>query len=512
MRRLPTLTLRSLPSLIRFRLTLWYTGLVALVLAAFVWTVFAAFSQYQQSIEDYTDLLTQTFKQQVIQVGLPPYSARGHGIYSPNLGDDYYALRFKDPDVSTKAGYPMTFYDLTTGQLIGAPPTRSVLTTGAARTARRTVAAATQRGMADRPIVTTTGQWRFITVPLSYAGNKVVGQIAVPTARVDHEIVVLKRILVSAAAALLLIAAGGGWVLACRALAPVDVITRRARQITELDLSQRFNLLQDDELGRLATAFDDMISRLDAAFERQKHFTADASHELRTPLTVMQADAELTLARPRSNAEYRETIERMAEETAHLTTVVSSLLTLTRIDVDLAGIARAPVALDQLLADLIAGINILAEERAITVAADHLTPVTIQGDAKRLRQLFSNVLDNAVTYTLPAGRVMVELEKISEGARVRVSDTGIGIASEHLPRIFERFYRTDASRAHNTGGTGLGLAIAHAVIQAHHGAITVQSALGAGTTFTISLPKDSHLSQQYALTQRNLVVSETVAH
>lgn len=265
-----------LPRLIRVRLTLWYTGLVALVLAAFVWTVFAAFSQYQQSVEDYTGLLTQTFKEQVVQVDLPPYSARGHGVYAPNLGDDYYGLRLKDPDAPTKAGYPMTFYDLTTGRLIGAPPTHAVLTVGAARTARHAVAVAARRGASAAPVVTTTGQWRFITVPLSYAGDQVVGQIAVPTARVDREIAVLKRILVWAAAALLLLAAGGGWMLARRALAPVDALTRRARLLTERDLSQRFNLSQDDEVGRLAAAFDDMIGRLDAAFARQKRFTAPA--------------------------------------------------------------------------------------------------------------------------------------------------------------------------------------------------------------------------------------------
>jgi heavy metal sensor kinase len=487
--RLPSATaLRALPHLIRFRLTLWYTGLVALVLAAFVWAVFAAFSQYQQSVEDYTALLTQTFRQQVVQVGLPPYSSRGYGIYPPNIGDDYYALRLKDPDAPSKAGYPMTFYDLTTGQLIGAPPTSPVLTTGAARTARHAVAAAARRGASAAPVVTTTAQWRFITIRLSYAGDKVVGQIAVPMAHVDYEIAALKRILVSAAAALLLISAVGGWVLAHRALAPVDALTRRARRITEHDLSQRFNVALGDELGRLAAAFDDMIGRLDAAFERQKRFTADASHELRTPLAAMQADAELALARPRSNAEYREALERVVEEVGHLDAVVAGLLALTRIDVDPAGLARAPVALDRLLGGLVERIGVLAEERGVALGADHLDPVTIIGDATRLRQLFGNVLDNAVAYTPAGGRVAVGVEGTRDGARVTVVDTGIGIAPEHLPRIFERFYRADAARERRTGGTGLDLAVAQAVARAHHGEIAIESAPGAGTTVTVTLP------------------------
>jgi len=480
--RLPAIAVPSLPHLIRFRLTMWYTGLVALVLAAFVWTVFAAFSQYQQSVDDYTALLSQTLDQQVVQVSLPLSSAHGHGAYDPLNGPSYYRLQLRDTDPSNKGGYPMAFFDLS-GKPLPKQPVNPVLDSGAAKKGQQTVASH------GKTAVTQDNGWRYITVPLSYAGDNVIGQIAVPTSQLGRQITVLKRILVSAAAALLFISAVGGWILARRALAPVDDITRRARQITERDLSHRFNLAQEDELGRLGAAFDDMIGRLDAAFARQQRFTSDASHELRTPLTIMQSEVELTLARPRSNAEYRQTLESVGDEIGHLGALVGSLLALTRIDVDPAGLAHEPVALDLLLDGLVGGARILGEDRDIAVATGRLDPVTVTGDPTRLRQLFSNLLDNAVTYTPNGGRVTVTLvEDTRKGACISVSDTGIGIAPEHVPRIFERFYRTDEARAQNTGGTGLGLAIARAVAQAHHGEITVESALGAGTTVTVTLP------------------------
>jgi two-component system OmpR family sensor kinase len=500
MRRLVFLSRLPLPHLIRVRLTLWYTCLVALVLAVFVGTVFAAFSQYQQSADDYTQLLTQTFNQQV-KVELPPayfngYGARGDGAY--------YKLQLKDPSAPAKSGYPMGFFDLSGKPLPNQPP-NPLLDTGAAKKGQQTVATH------GKTAVTQDSGWRYITVPLSFAGDSAIGQIAVPTSQLSSQITFLKRILVSVAAALLLISAAGGWLLARRALAPVDAITRRARQITERDLSQRFNLNQADELGRLAGAFDDMIGRLDAAFTRQQRFTSDASHELRTPITVMQAEVELMLARPRSVDEYQHTLGSMGEELNHLGAIVGKLLALTRIDVDPAGLAHEQVALDRLLGDVLGGIGVIAEERAVTLAIECLAPVMLTGDPTRLRQLFSNLLDNAVTYTPDGGCVSVALEETGVGARVRISDTGIGISSEHLSRIFERFYRTDAARAHNTGGTGLGLAIARAVAQAHHGDITVESAPGMGTTFTVELPCGERVPERRGWDLRRLVGAGSAA-
>jgi len=309
--------------------------------------------------------------------------------------------------------------------------------------------------------------------------------------RVQGQVDALKHILVYIAGALLLISAAGGWILSGRALKPIDDITQRARRITANDLSQRLDVKQEDELGRMAATFDDMIARLEEAFERQKRFASDASHELRTPLTVMRSEVGLALTRPRSAEEYRETLVSMDEEVSRLSTIVSDLLTLTHIDVDPAGIQHKPVALDDLLRELIARVNVIAAERDIAMRAESLAPVMVTGDPTRLRQLFTNLLDNAVNYTPDSGRVTVTLDRTGEGARARVADTGIGIASQDLPRIFERFYRADAARVQNTEGTGLGLAISRSVVQAHHGHIDVVSQPGKGTTVTVTLPIDS---------------------
>jgi len=507
--------LAQLPHLIRFRLTLWYTGLVALVLATFVGSVFYAFAHYQfDSIDqEAIDALNQSFSQQVqIQVHNPCavysdpynlYNSRG----AHNLSEGQYpscpqiSYRISDPNalntpfsqiqylsvLNGKNGKPL--HDGTSGK-----PSSNALSNQKDSNLKR----AAQSGVDDvhknpraASIKSLSNGTRLITAQLYKQGHPVIAQILFRLNRVENQVDTLKHILVYVAAVLLLISAIGGWILSGRALKPVDEITRRAQQITANDLSQRLDIKQEDELGRMASTFDDMIARLEEAFERQKRFASDASHELRTPLTVMQSEVSLALARPRSRDEYRETLASVDEEVSRLTTIVGDLLTLTRIDVDPAGIQHKPVALDELLRTLAARVNVIAAERDIAVRAENLAPVTVTGDSTRLRQLFTNLLDNAVNYTPDGGRVTVTLDKTGDGARARVVDTGIGIAPTDLPRIFERFYRSDAAREQNAHGTGLGLAISRSVVQAHHGHITVVSEQGKGTTFTVTLPSDS---------------------
>ncbi len=491
MRRFHPVRLIQTPHLIRFRLTLWYTGLAALVLAGFVASVFVTFKVYRvDNFDDrVSDILHTTFDQQVLVVPQPSNSSGGYGNYNFYYQPPKPQIKLKDGTASSKVGgYYMAFF-LPNGQPLSKVPADSPLTNGAAKDSRHSA----QRTSSSNVTTVKDGGalYRVQTVPLSAAGNTVYGQIAVPLQKVQYQVDKLKLTLIYIAAVLLLISAIGGWILSGRALKPVDEITRRARQITANDLSQRLGIKQEDELGRMAATFDDMIGRLEEAFERQKRFASDASHELRTPLTVMQSEVSLALARPRSSDEYRETLVSMDEEVSRLSTIVGDLLTLTRVDVDPAGIQHKPVALDELLDSLSARVGVIAAERDITVHAERLDPVTVAGDSTRLRQLFTNLLDNAVNYTRDGGRVTVMVERTAEGARVRVADTGIGIAAADLPHIFERFYRADGAREQNTQGTGLGLAISRSVAQAHHGHIDVVSEPGKGTTFTVILPADS---------------------
>ncbi len=493
-RRLHPAHLAQLPHLIRFRLTLWYTGLAALVLAGFVASIFFAFKQYH--FDNFDDkiysILSATFDQQVLQV---PKSARPPGSYGfyayPDEQPQPPQLKLKDGRAPSKVGDYYMYFFLPNGQPLSQTPMGggSPLGNAPAKAARKVAVNTSHK--TETTVNGRGGPYRVTTVPLEFAGRQVYGQIAAPLHDVQRQVDSLKWTLVYIAGVLLIISAIGGWILSGRALKPVDEITRRAQQITANDLSQRLDIKQEDELGRMASTFDDMIARLEEAFERQKRFASDASHELRTPLTVMQSEVSLALARPRSRDEYRETLASVDEEVSRLTTIVGDLLTLTRIDVDPAGIQHKPVALDELLRTLAARVNVIAAERDIAVRAENLAPVTVTGDSTRLRQLFTNLLDNAVNYTPDGGRVTVTLDKTGDGARARVVDTGIGIAPTDLPRIFERFYRSDAAREQNAHGTGLGLAISRSVVQAHHGHITVVSEQGKGTTFTVTLPSDS---------------------
>ena len=506
--------LLQLPHMIRFRLTIWYTGLAAFVLAAFVGGVIYAFSQYQFDNLDARAAaqLTDTFMRQLQVAPIPQCLGRtGLGHEHAPIQQACYAVKIHNPDALNKSESYVQFYTAD-GQPVldpnGKPvrqPNNSPLDTGTADRQKR----AAKNDPTGTKLAATAGQYHYITIPLvsTETGERIIGQIAAPISHVQDQVDALMRILIYAAGVLLVISAAGGWLLAGRALRPIDEITRRARQITVHDLSQRINLEQEDELGRMAATFDELIGRLQDAFDRQKRFTSDASHELRTPLTVMQADLSLALARPRSAADYRETLVSMDEEVSRLAGIVNDLLMLTRIDVDPAGMQYQPVPLHELLSGLVNRVRVIAGERAITVAADTLDPVTVLGDSTRLRQLFTNLLDNAVTYTPDGGRVAISVERTRDGARVLVSDTGIGIAPEHVPHVFDRFYRTTAAREQNPHGTGLGLAISRSVVRAHRGDISVQSTPGEGTTFTVTLLADSRRRVRRNLGLRALIPS-----
>jgi heavy metal sensor kinase len=286
----------------------------------------------------------------------------------------------------------------------------------------------------------------------------------------------------------LLLAGGGGWLLAGRALEPVDRITRLARSITATDLTKRINLERQDELGRLAGTFDDMIDRLERAFQEQRQLTADVSHELRSPLTVLEAQTTLALRRQRSAEEYRHVLASTQEEIERMSTMVNQLLTLARADAGEEQINLEPVALDALTRTVADGMDPLAQEGGLALTFRAPAPVWVEGDPGRLRQLVINLLDNAMRHTPPGGRVDITVARRGNWAILRVADTGDGISSEDLPHIFQRFYRGDRARSRVMGNSGLGLAIVKWIVEAHGGHIHVSSSPGEGSAFTVTLP------------------------
>lgn len=285
----------------------------------------------------------------------------------------------------------------------------------------------------------------------------------------------------------LLVAGVAGIFLTYRALAPIDRITRTARDISAADLSQRLDMdLPDDELGRLARTFDDMLERLDDAFRRQRQFTADASHELRTPLSIMRGQIEVALARPRSPDEYVETLEATGEQTERLIALTTSLLTLARADAGQIPIQPEPLEVSALVEMTVDQARHMAAERGVALSVEG--PETwIVADTTLMIQLLLNLLDNAVKHTPSGGEVRVTWTADDE-LQLSVTDTGEGIPPKHLPHVFDRFYRVDTARTRVEGGAGIGLAISRWIVEAHSGTIIASSQPGEGSTFLVTLP------------------------
>jgi heavy metal sensor kinase len=301
----------------------------------------------------------------------------------------------------------------------------------------------------------------------------------------------------------LVLAGGTGWLLARRALRPVDQMTQAARRIEAERLNERLVGAEvDDELGRLARTLNEMLSRLETSFAQVRRFSADASHEMRTPLTVLRGELEVALRSAREPAEYERTLKSALEEVARLSALVEALLLLSRADAGALKLDVAPVELDQLLEDVARQGEILGRARDVAIRVQHIEPIIAPGDGPRLKELVLNLVDNAVKYTPAGGQVSLALRAVNGSpdhlgapapangrcAEIVVQDTGIGIPAEALPRIFDRFYRLDQARSRDAGGSGLGLCIAKSIAEAHGGRIEVQSAAGAGSTFTLHLP------------------------
>src|SRR5215467_11846813 len=267
------------------------------------------------------------------------------------------------------------------------------------------------------------------------------------------------------------LAIGGGYFLAGRVLSPVGAMAEKAREITAESLAKRLPVDNaQDEFGRLATVFNDTLSRLQDAFERLRRFTADASHELRTPLTAMRSVGEVALRNTLETPAYRDVIGSMLEEVDRLTRLVESLLILTRADSGRVKLAPEALDLGGLAGHVIDQLRVLADEKQQHLLLKAPIPIRTVGDAALIRHALMNLIHNAVKYTPNSGAITVEVIAERSGqAVIEVRDTGPGIPAVHHDRIFDRFYRVDASRSRDEGGVGLGLAIARWAIEANGG-------------------------------------------
>ncbi len=286
---------------------------------------------------------------------------------------------------------------------------------------------------------------------------------------------------------------GGLW-LADRAMRPVATIAHAARNISESDLSRRLNMRGRDELAELAGTFDEMLARLQAAFDRQCRFVADASHELRTPLTIVNLEVGRALSNKRSVAEYQRTLQVVDAEGERMTRLVNDLMTLARMDGGQAILQFEDLDLSDVALEAVERMSALAEHRHIKLETGDLPELLVRGDRQYLIQMISNLIENGIKYSGDGQSVRIETSGSKTQASLRVSDTGPGIPSEHLPRLFDRFYRVDAARSQNSDddstptGSGLGLSIVSWIVKTHGGKIQVNSKINEGTTFEVTLP------------------------
>jgi heavy metal sensor kinase len=351
--------------------------------------------------------------------------------------------------------------------------------------------AATEPRLQDRAIPI-LGRQRVLEAGLTLEGRPSTVLIMAPLEDVDHELAELGTVLATAIPIMLLLSGGLGYVLARKALAPMERLRHSTEEITADRLDRRLPVVnRQDELGRLTETFNAMIGRLERSFAEIRRFTADASHELRTPLTAIRTEAEVALGKPMSLTEHQQLLGSILEECDRLTRLTDQLLALAREDARVVRQAREPVSLEALVGDVAETMRPLAEAKGLPLHVQANEAVWVNGDATRLREVFFNILDNGIKYTAEGGEVEVRIGHNGTEAVVTVRDTGIGILPEHLPHVFDRFYRVDKARSRSEGGTGLGLSIAQSIVAAHGGRIELASTPGRGTTCTVRLPLGS---------------------
>jgi heavy metal sensor kinase len=323
-----------------------------------------------------------------------------------------------------------------------------------------------------------------------FGSRELVVQVARPVTPIQEDLRYFLYLLFLGLPFCILLSGLGGYVLARRALGPMDRMAEQARRITATRMSDRLPVDNpNDELGRLSTVFNDTLSRLQSSFDQMRRFTSDASHELRTPLTAIRSVGEVGLREKRGEGEYREIIGSMLEEVDSLSRLVDRLLLLSRAETGDAMLTREDVNLTALVEDVVAQLDVLAEEKQQSIGIEAGTAAHWTGDRMVLRQALINLVDNAIKYTQSSGRIVIRVAELGKNKVIDVVDNGPGIPEELRSRVFDRFYRVDKSRSRENGGTGLGLAIAKSAVEVQGGTLSLEpSGGGTGSVFRITLP------------------------
>lgn len=460
---------------IRSRLTFWYTGLLA---ATFLILGGAGYALLGYTLSRETDAALRGVAQ-----ALSEKAKEGSGALVPPEIDEIFRHFF---------GFsPMDRY-FERIDPFGRPAPRGTLPGSGKLPLTPQALKNASRGLPTYETIEGIGPYpvRVLTWPIVERG-RVVNLIQVGMSRENSYRTLRNFLLVMAGVfpVALLLAGGGGWILARRALRPVDQIAEAARRISAEQFGGR---LQEsgsgDELDKLTRTLNEMLSRLEAAFNEMRRFSADASHELQTPLTILKGEMEVALRTPRSPGEYEQILKSSLEEIDRIAHLVEGLLLLARADAGVLKRDSQRVDLIQLIEDILGQASVLAQNHGVELCRGTSGPVTVQGDYELLRRLLLNLVDNAIKYTPEGGKVTISSQHENAWASLRVSDTGIGLSPGEQDKIFQRFYRSAEARSGAEGGAGLGLCIARSIAEAHGGKVEVESSPGRGSTFTVLLP------------------------
>ena len=456
-------------SSVRTRLTVWYIGVLALVLVAFSIGIYLTITRTLNAQLNYdlgsTAESTSASFMRVVSTGKNVKAAAIDEL-NDHIGPDQSAAIFgsdgraiaENPDL---AGFHVTFPN---PDLVSPNPLY-ILDDGSGR-----------RVVVRRFGFGSPEQIYFIV-------------ISQPVAQLLHTLRTIRLILVFGTGAGLILAGLGGSFLARRSLRPVARMTEQARRMSAENIEQRLPVTDArDELGNLAATFNELLGRLDASLTQQRRFMADASHELRTPLSVMRTAVSVTLDHDRSAEEYREALTVVDEQARRLTRIVADMFTLARADTEKRPLIRTDFQLDRLVEECVRAAEILGSRKGVRVTTETVSKTAYRGDEGLLRQLILNLLDNAIKHTPSTGKVTVGLHTHDGELQIVVRDTGSGIPSEAQPHIFERFYRADKARSRSNAsefgtGAGLGLSIAQWIATQHRGEIKLAKSDDHGSVF-----------------------------
>jgi heavy metal sensor kinase len=453
---------------LRFRITAWYLAFFALLFTAFgifLYGVLAA------SLERRLD------------EALVSYAATAAGIFQ----DEVIELAGDVDKAAAQAISEIKQQGATIAIFDGEQPIGSTLPPPAGL-------GATLRGIHSARVIAIphagANGYRAAVHPAPSLGINYLAVAVAPLDSVVDNLKLVRQVLLFALPMLLAIAGLGGYLLTTRGLAPLQSMASQAHGISGTNLGKRIDIGNAaGELMVLSASFNDLLGRLDQSFETMRRFVADASHELRTPMAVIQGEADVALSQQRSAGEYRESLAVILEESRRLSRLIGDLLNLARADAGSVTLRVEEIYLNDLLADCCRSLEPLADTRGVRLGCLPADDAPFRGDEQLLRRLILNLLDNAIRYTPRGGEVSASLETGPAGVRLRIADTGIGVAPDAVSRIFERFYRTDLARSREDGGFGLGLSIVKWIAESHRGAVEVESRPAAGSIFTVSLPR-----------------------